>query len=782
MTGLLHEKELSRRTFVKGGGALIVSFSLAGVAAKAAKAADSPYASNAPYDQYQVDSWITINDDNTASIKSGAISQGTGSITGILQIAAEELGMDFGQVVHVKSDTNVTPETGTKAASNTITNAGPGVRAAAAWARQTLVGLAATQLGVPASQLTVNKGVVSGAGKSVTYGQLLAGKLFNVRMPDSYDMTARGTGVFDFTGGIQPGVAPAKPVSQYTLVGTRVPSIEIPPIVTGTATYIHNVRIPGMIHGRVVLPRGQFVSGFGAPVTSVDETSISHIAGARVVRKGDFVGVVAPHEYDAIQAAAQLKVKWADAPTVLPGGGNELQAMRALDRAGKTVAGVHDLLFAAPNTGNVDTALASAAHSVSETYFWPTNSHTPIGPNCAVADVTPQGAHIFAGTQGVYKTRDAVAQMIGLPVNRIRVTTFDMGGTYGESQYDEAAQAAALMSQLVGVPVRVQLMRWDEIGWDNTAPGTVMDIRAGVDPKGNLVALDYSHIYPDYMDTTTKWPVQLANGVKQTEAPSGHFWPGPMYNVPNTRYVVKTIPLQGNWIKADWMRAGSSPHATFAAEQVIDDLARTAGIDTVAFRRQNVTQGPMKDLLLAVLDAVTRAAGWTPQVGLPKPAAGDVVTGRGIAWSNVYGSTIQVAAVADITVNKKTGKITPKHIYVAMSSGMSVNPGLVENQLVGGVTQITSRVLVEQMRFSKTNVVSSDFVSYPILRFKDAPLVTPIVVQRMDLEPQAVGEPTTIAAPAAVANAFFDATGVRMRHAPLTPARVRAALRAAGVA
>jgi CO/xanthine dehydrogenase Mo-binding subunit len=250
-----------------------------------------------------------------------------------------------------------------------------------------------------------------------------------------------------------------------------------------------------------------------------------------------------------------------------------------------------------------------------------------------------------------------------------------MGGTYGESQYDEAAQAAALMSQLAGAPVRVQLMRWDEIGWDNTAPGTLMDIRAGIDAKGNLVALDYSQIYPEYMDTTTKSPVQLANGIKQTAAPSGHFWPGPMYSVPNTRYVVKSIPLQGNWIKADWMRAGSSPHGTFAAEQVIDELARTAGIDTVAFRRQNVTQGPMQDRMLAVLDAVTQAAGWKPQVGPPKPAARDIVTGRGIAWSNVYGPSIQAAAIADVTVNKKTGRLTVKHIYAAMSSGMSSTPG-----------------------------------------------------------------------------------------------------------
>jgi nicotinate dehydrogenase subunit B len=783
MTGFLHEKEFSRKTFLKGGGALIVGFSAlsAGLAGKA-HAAESPYASNGPYDQFQVDSWITVNADNTASIKSGAITQGTGSVTGILQIAAEELDMDLSQLSHLKSDTNITPQTGAKAASNTITNAGPGVRAAAAWARQTLLGLASTQLGVPASQLSVSKGVVSGGGKTVTYGQLLGGKLFNVRMPDSYNMTARGNGVFDFTGGIQPGVFPAKAVSQYRIVGTRVPNLEIPPVVIGNATYVHNVRIPGMLHGRIVLPRGQYVSGFGAPVVSVDESSIRHITGARVVRKGDFVGVVAPHEYDAIQAASQLKVKWADPPKVLPGGGNELAAMRALDRAGKTQAFNHDLLFAAPNAGNVEPALASAAHAVSETYFWPTNSHTPIGPNCAVADVTPQGAHVFAGTQDVYKTRDAVTQVISLPASKVRVTTFDMGGTYGETQYDEAAQSAALMSQLVGKPVRVQFMRWDEIGWDNTAPGTLMDIRAGVDAKGNLVALDYSHIYPGYMLTTAKWPVQLANGTKQTEERSGHYWPGPMYNIANTNYTVKTIPISQTWIKAAWMRSGSSPHATFAMEQVVDELARAAGMDPVAFRRQNVTETANKAPLLAVLDTVTKAANWQPHSSSPKPSSGTVVSGRGFAWSNVDGTTRQAATIADITVNKKTGKVTVKHIYQAFSAGLLVNPGMVENQMVGGITQILSRLLVEEMRYSKTNVVSTDFVSYPILRFKDAPQITAIAVQWTDVPPQGVGEPVTVAAPAAVANAFFDATGVRLRSAPFTPTRVRAALKAAGVA
>jgi CO/xanthine dehydrogenase Mo-binding subunit len=266
-------REHSRKTFLKGGGALIVGFSVAGAAlAGRAQAADSPYASNGPGDMYQLDAWLSVHADNTVSLKSGAIMQGTGSVEGVLMIAAEELDVDYAQMKHVLADTNVVPMTGPKAASNTITNAGPGVRAAAATARLTLLDLASKNLGVPVSQLSVSKGVVSGGGKSVTYGALVGDKLFNVRMPASYNMVNNDPlGVFGFTGGLQAGQAPAKPVSQYRLVGTSPQRIDVPEIVTGTHVFAQDVRIPGMLHGRVVRPRGQAVYGFGAPIVSVDE-------------------------------------------------------------------------------------------------------------------------------------------------------------------------------------------------------------------------------------------------------------------------------------------------------------------------------------------------------------------------------------------------------------------------------------------------------------------------------------------------------------------------------
>jgi nicotinate dehydrogenase subunit B len=430
---------------------------------------------------------------------------------------------------------------------------------------------------------------------------------------------------------------------------------------------------------------------------------------------------------------------------------------------------------------------------VAQTYGWPTNTHTPIGPQCAVADVTAQGGRIFSGTQGAYQTRPQVALVLGMPESQVRVTACAMGGCFGDgAQYFDVAQAAALMSQAVGAPVRVQLMRWDEMSWGQTSPPSLMDVRAGIDGKGNLVAFDFTHFYPQYWANSVQTNAELA-GTPLPAVPSsisGNFWPGPMYSIPNGRYLVKSIPLVGNWIKVYWLRGGSAPHATFAGEQVIDELAHAANIDPVAFRVQNVTQGnditngQTKDQLLTVLNAVTKASNWKPRVMASNLSDADIVTGRGVAWSNADNTKTyaQTAAVADIEVNKKTGKITVKHVYQAVSTGLAVYPGGIENQIVGGVTQIISRLLVEQYRYSRTNVTSTDFVSYPILRFKEAPKVTPMVIQWNSLPTLGVGEPMAMAAAAAVANAFFDATGVRMRTAPFTPPRVRAVLKAAGAA
>jgi len=358
-----------------------------------------------------------------------------------------------------------------------------------------------------------------------------------------------------------------------------------------------------------------------------------------------------------------------------------------------------------------------------------------------------------------------------------------MGGCFGDgSQYRDVAEAAAVMSQIVGKPVRVQLMRWDEIGWDGYGPGAFFQIRAGVDGKGNLVAFDTTQFYPQYEQEAIELTRQLTGTPLASSYPDGNYWPASIYQLPNNRYLLKGFASEGTWVNGGWMRAGSSPHATFAGEQVIDQLAHAAAIDPVAFRLQNAAQDGSAEPVTQAMEAVTKAANWQPRVSASHLSDAEVVKGRGFAWSNVYLSNSPTAAVADIEVNKKTGKISVKYIYQAFSAGLLISPGLVENQLIGGIIQIISRALVEQVSYSKTNVTSSDFVSYPLLRFKDAPQVTPIVLQRTGDAPQGVGEPVTVATPAAIANAFFDATGVRMYEAPMTPARVRVALKAAGVA
>jgi CO/xanthine dehydrogenase Mo-binding subunit len=368
-----------------------------------------------------------------------------------------------------------------------------------------------------------------------------------------------------------------------------------------------------------------------------------------------------------------------------------------------------------------------------------------------------------------------------------------MGGCFGDgAQYFDVAVGAALMSQAVGAPVRVQLMRWDEISWGQTSPPSLMDVQAGVDSKGNLVAFDLTHFYPQYWANSVQTNGELA-GTPLPAVPSyvsGQFWPAPMYNIPNGRYVVKSIPLVGNWIKVYWLRGGSAPHVTFAGEQVMDELAHAAKMDPVAFRIQNITQGndwltkgQTRDQLLAVLNAVTKEANWTPRVTASNLSDANVVSGRGFAWSNADNTKTyaQTAAIADIEVNKKSGKITVTHIYNGIDAGLVVNPEGVANQMDGGAIFGLSRALSETFTTSKTRVTSLDWVTYPILRFQEAPKITNVIVNRPEKLPLGVGEPPCCPIPAAVANAFFDATGVRIREAPMTPARVRETLKAAGV-
>jgi len=803
---LLTEREISRSKFLKGSGTVVLGLTAAG----AAQAANNPKATVPAHqggqpatattpDATQIDNYLEINSDNTVTLYTGWVELGQGSPTATRQIAAEELGLDFAAVQLAPVDTNVSlsaSTVGSLAAKTAFGNTS--LRGAAAAARTLLVNMASKQLGVPAASLTVSKGVISNGSQSVKYSDLMAGKLFNSTI-----------------AAVNPTFTPA---TSFKIVGTSVPRQDIPGIVMAKTTYIQNVRVPGMLHGRVVRPRGQAAHGKGAPVLSVDEKSISHIPGAQVLRKNNFIGVVAPKEYDAIQAAAQLKVTW-DNTASLPGSGNLEGALRA--NAGKAVQYTNGTLTAqavpdafAVNTGNAGTAMATAAKTLSQSYFSAYNGHVPIGPNCSIAnvDVKNQRADVLCFTQLPYSTRTLAVQAINQTLdlldnsnpatlnasipgkswtaNQVRVQFFPASGTYGHSELDDASVAATIMSTLVGKPVRVQLMRWDEHGWDQLGPAQATDITAGIDAKGNIVAYQYQSFQHGSMSVETsselagvKLPLTEPTGNADATSSASYY-----DKIPNRSVLSKRVGSYHGFLKGTYLRAPAAPQSLFASEQMIDALAQAAGMDPIAFRKQNMSNDPngaagsaglQGSRWNAVMDATAKAANWKPKVAASNLQKGDTVTGRGFAIGGF--SNARPAVIADVTVNKKTGKITCTHLYCAVDLGTAINPGMVENQLSGSLVMGASRAIYEATRFSKVRQTSLDWVSYPIMRFKDTPKVTTIVLQRLDQAPDGAGEPAEAPVPAAIGNAFYDATGVRLTQMPMNAAYVRSALKAAGV-
>jgi CO/xanthine dehydrogenase Mo-binding subunit len=735
----------SRRDLLKTGGALIVGFHFAGNVTQSAAAARGDMAG--PPDPSEVDSWIAMHADNTATIYFGKCELGQGNTTGLLQIVGEELDLDMSQLSAVRLDTNVTPDQGATSASSSIHVGSPPLRAAAATARQALLLRASERFGVQPGSLIVSQGVVSVEGqpaRSVTYGALLGDKPFRVKVT---------------------GAAPVKPPGRYKLVGQRVPRIDLPDKASGKYIRVQNLRVAGMLHGRVVLPRGQRAFGAGAKPLSIDESSIADIPGARVIRKGDFLGVVAEREWDAVKAARQLKVAWQETPP-LPAGDALYEHMRSAKTADTVVA----------NIGDVSSGFERAAHVASATYRGPYQGHLPFSPNCALADVNANGARIQCATQNVYGTRNELAEVLGIPPEKIRVQYYESSGTFGRSCYDDAAQAAAILSQAVGKPVRVQFMRWDEHGWDSYGPAHLADVRAAADGEGNLVAYEYQGWQHGWTVRATVHDVAL--GKTSAERTGGTdsitvnpISTGSMYRVANRRVISHAVPMEG-LLRGAALRSPLDLNYGFASEQTIDELAFALRMDPLEFRRKNIGGKRWMD----VLNAAAEAAKWTPRPAHASPSNADVVKGRGLGLATHHVS--YGAAVAEVEVNRRGGDIRVTRLYGALDCGLCINPALVENQIVGQMVQATSRMLKEEITFDAHGVTSLDWASYPILRFAESPDVVPIVVQRLEEPATGAGEEVMGATAAAIANAVFDATGVRMRRYPMTPERVREALAA----
>jgi nicotinate dehydrogenase subunit B len=702
---------------------------------------------------------LSVWDDGEVVALNGHVDLGTGIRTALAQIVAEELDVPMACVGMVLGDTARAPNQGPTIASASIQIHAVPLRQAAAQARAFLVGLAAERLGVPAASLAVRKGVVRAreGDAAVRYGELLRGERHELRLD---------------------AAVPLKDVADYRLVGQSVPRVDIPAKATGELVFVHDMRRPGMLHGRVVRPpyagadHGEFI---GNTLESVDEASIAHIPGIRaVVVIRDFVGIVAEREEHAEQAAAQLRVHWKPWPG-LPALDDLEQALRANPATERRLL----------DEGDVDAALAGAGETLQRSYVWPYQMHASIGPSCALAEwhgteAAPHALTVWAGTQYPHALRADLARLVGVPDVAIEVVRMEAAGCYGRNCADDVAADAALLSRAVGAPVRVQLSREQEHLWEPKGAAQWMEVRGALAADGTIAAYDFATAYPSNGAPTLALLLTRSIEPKAQAFEMGDRTARPPYAVQNLRVTVHDMaPI----LRASWLRGVSALPNSFAHESFVDELATAAGADPVEFRLRHL-QG--KDARAAELLAATAArAGWRRHtVPQQQGASGDLLHGQGVGYARYVHSrwpgfgAAWSAWVADVDVDRASGEVHVRRVVVGQDSGLVVNPAGVEHQLHGNVLQTTSRALNESVRVDAERhvVASREWGSYPILSFREVPVIEVMTMPRPGEPPLGAGESASVPGTAAIANAIFDATGVRFRHPPFTPEVVRAAL------
>lgn len=698
-----------------------------------------------------LDLFLFLDDAGGVLAFNGHVDLGTGIRTALAQIVAEELDVPFAAVTMVLGHTGAAPNQGATIASDSIQVSAVPLRRAAAQARHHLVALAAEALDLPPEALTVTDGVVhprTGGNAGMSYGALLAGRRERLTLAETVAL---------------------KPVAEHRIVGQRMARVDIPAKATGSFVYVHDVRVPGMLHGRVVRPpyagvdAGDFI---GKSLIRVEEASIAHIPGVvAVVTQGDFIGIVAEREEQAAEAARQLVVHWKPAPP-LPDLTDVAQALRSNPSDARTLL----------DKGDVDAARAGAAVQMDRTYVWPYQMHASIGPSCAVADVRTDGAVIWSGTQNPYPLRADIALLIGLPEDAIEIIRHEAAGCYGRNCADDVAADAALLSRAAGRPVRVQLTREQEHAWEPKGAAQLMEIRGGMNADGTPAAYDFSTRYPSNAATTL---ALLLTGRVPAVNPvfeMGDRTAIPPYAYDHMRVVAHDMaPI----VRAAWLRGVSALPNSFAHESYIDELAAEAGVDPVDYRLRHLHDPRAVDLMK---EAAARA-GWEHRTG-PRlqVVEGDVVRGQGFAYALYvhskfpgYGAAWS-AWVAEVEVNRATGDVAVKRVVVGQDSGLMINPAGIEHQIHGNVIQSTSRALKEEVSFTDTAVASREWGAYPILTFPEVPVINVVLMPRPDDPPLGSGESASVPSAAAIANAIFDATGVRFREPPFTPDKVRAAL------
>jgi len=723
---------LSRRGFLKAGGALVVTFCLPlGVSAAA------PGVTFAEVPREQLDSWIAVAEDGSVTAYTGRIDMGTGVETVFTQAVAEELDVSVSAVTFVMGDTVRGPEQGKSTASNNIALNLPPMRQAG-----------------PVQALRVENGVISvpGDGRSITYGDLIGGRRFNIRLG------VKGEG--NKTQLI--GRARLKDPKEFKVLGTSVPRVDIPAKVRGTFKYVHDIVVDRMAHGTVVLPpaRGMklaSVNGFAQPIPGV----------IKVVTRGNFVGIVAETEHAAVRARNALQVSW------VPTTDQNFEDMHATIR--KTPI-VEDKIEG--TVGNVKEALANASAVVEGAYYLPVNCHGMMGPSCAVADFRDDSLTLWSGTQWPDGTRRDVAAMLGLPVDKVHVIWVPGSGSYGRLGVCDAAGDAALLSQAVGRPVRVQWQRGDENQWSPLGPAAVIHVKAGLDKHGTITAWEFESWTPGHSTAERgnilAWRALGTNpGHKRLSGGADN----PSYDIANLHVVTHYTQ---EIVRAIYMRSVGGIQNVYAIECMMDDLAAKAGIDPIEFRLKHTASKRCR----TVIETVARNAGWKAS---QKPIInGDLIESRGIGalctgdggLAN-HGAWANIATIVDIVLDKRTGVVRVKRVFVAFDAGRIGNPDGLSNQVEGGTIMGISRALKEEVLFRGAAVASTDWLTYPVLQFSEIPDSIDVALIDSDNKPLGAGEPPNITPACAISNAIFAATGVRVRSLPLTPDRVKSALNAA---